>query len=296
MEAQVISFRRPCNLLRSPWTESFRELVSCAERELLLVSPFIKVQATDEVVSILRRRGVDRNIRVTVLTNLRPENILNGSTDLEAVSGLSNALPKFRLVHLPSLHAKVYVADDRMAVITSANLTRPGIAASLEYGVALTDLAMVKEIRQDFESYSRLGAKIEAIDLELLLHASRELKDTFIKAERSIRADARRALAQKLEVVEVQLLKQRVRGKTTHSIFADTILFLLTKGPLSTTEMHPLIQQLHPDICDDSVDRVIAGVHFGKRWKHNVRSAQAFLKGKGLIRRDGTRWGLASRT
>jgi hypothetical protein len=54
--------------------------------------------------------------------------------------------------------------------------------------------------------------------------------------------------------------------------------------------LHPLIQQLHPDICDDSIDRVIDGVHFGKRWKHHVRSAQSHLKADGKIRTDGERW------
>ena len=112
---------------------------------------------------------------MTVVTNLRPESILSGATDLEAVSRLGNSLPKFDLVHLPSLHAKDYIADNRVAVITSANLTLSGIATNLEYGVVLTDPPMVGEVRQDFENYAHLGAKIEASDLEILLRDSREL-------------------------------------------------------------------------------------------------------------------------
>jgi phosphatidylserine/phosphatidylglycerophosphate/cardiolipin synthase-like enzyme len=267
-----------------------------AESDLLLVSPFVKVQATDEVISTLQRRGRDRDVRVTVVTNLRPDNILSGATDLEAVSRLGSFLPRFGLVHLPSLHAKVYIADNRVAVVTSANLTMPGIATNLEYGVVLTDPLVVGEVRRDFENYAHLGAKIEALDLEILLRESRELKDAFVKAERSVRSDARRALAARLEGMQVQLLKQRVKVRTAHSVFADTILYLLAGGPLRTAEMHPLIRQLHPDLCDDSVDRVIAGTHFGKMWKHGVRTAQVFLRRKGLICRDEGRWRLTSRT
>jgi len=40
---------------------------------------------------------------------------------------------------------------------------------------------------------------------------------------------------------------------------------------------------------------VIDGVHFGKRWKHYVRTAQAFLKRKGQIYYDGERWHLVAR-
>jgi phosphatidylserine/phosphatidylglycerophosphate/cardiolipin synthase-like enzyme len=283
-------------LLRNPWVDSFRTLVSIAESDLLLVSPFVKVQATDEVISTLQRRGMDRDVRVTLVTNLRPESILSAATDLEAVSRLETSLPRFELVHLPSLHAKVYIADNRVAVVTSANLTLPGIATNLEYGVALTDPSTVREVRRDFENYAHLGAKIEASDFEILLRESRELRDAFVKAERSIRSDARRALASRLEGVQVQLLKQRVKVRTAHSVFADTILYLLARGPLRTAEMHPLIKQLHPDLCDDSVDRVIAGTHFGKMWKHGVRTAQVFLRRKGLIRLDEGRWGLTPQT
>jgi hypothetical protein len=49
-----------------------------------------------------------------------------------------------------------------------------------------------------------------------------------------------------------------------------------------------------PDLCDDSVDRVIDGVHFGKKWKHYVRNAQQYLKRSGEIEFDGSRWRLCS--
>ncbi len=97
------------------------------------------------------------------------------------------------------------------------------------------------------------------------------------------------------ENIETEILKNRIKGgKTINSIFADTILYILKKkGPLSTEEMHPLIQALHPDICDDSIDRVINGQHFGKKWKHLVRNAQQFLKRKGLIYLKNGKWHLS---
>jgi phosphatidylserine/phosphatidylglycerophosphate/cardiolipin synthase-like enzyme len=287
-------FQLPTSLVRSPWAQPFQQLVSIAQRELLLVSPFIKSESTDQILSNLQRRGVDKEIHVMVLTNLRPESVLSGSTDVEALSTLSRALPKFDLVHLPSLHAKVYVADDKAAVVTSANLTRPGIGGNLEYGVAFTDRSIVREIRCDFQSYSHLGATVAASDIEVMLRETRDLKAAFTKAEQSIRAEARRTFREKLQAAHIRLLRQRAKGNTTHAILSDTILFLLARGPLRTTELHPLIQQLHPDVCDDSIDRVIGGVHFGKRWKHYVRNAQQFLKRTGRISYDGERWRLVA--
>jgi phosphatidylserine/phosphatidylglycerophosphate/cardiolipin synthase-like enzyme len=45
---------------------------------------------------------------------------------------LGSTLPRFELTHLPGLHAKVYPADDRLAVVTSANLTESGITGNCE--------------------------------------------------------------------------------------------------------------------------------------------------------------------
>lgn len=282
------------NLLKSPWTESFRQLVSSAQDNLMLVSPFIKRSKTQQILSDLTHRGVQNQVRVVVLTDLRPESALTGSMDLEALVELGNNLPKFDLTHLPSLHAKVYVADRRMAIITSGNLTDSGMSGNIEYGVAFTDKKVVGEIRQDFEGYSLLGAKVLPEEIEALLDEVKELKDLFKKAEHTIRAQARQAFKRKLEATHIQLLRHRAKGKTTNAIFSDTIVFLLSKGPLRTIELHPLIQRLHSDICDDSIDRVIDGVNFGKKWKHHVRNAQQFLKREGRIRYDGQRWHIVS--
>jgi hypothetical protein len=125
----------------------------------------------------------------------------------------------------------------------------------------------------------------------VLAEATQDLKAVRQQADQSINAKLKAVFEQRTEVAKVELLKVRAKDKTTHSIFCDTILYLLEqKGALSTTELHPLIQQIHPDICDDTIDRVIDGVHFGKKWKHHVRNAQVGLRRKGLIASDGQRW------
>ncbi|MEW6241693.1 MAG: hypothetical protein AB1564_12875, partial [Chloroflexota bacterium] len=84
-------------------------------------------------------------------------------------------------------------------------------------------------------------------------------------------------------VVEDNLIRLRVKHKTTNSIFSDTLLYLLSQKSMPTEELHLLVKEIHPDLCDDNFDRVIDGRHFGKLWKHQVRNAQAYLKRAGLI-------------
>lgn len=196
---------------------------------------------------------------------------------------------------MPSLHAKVYVADERIAIVTSANLTEPGVSGNLEYGTAFTNTHTVQQVRADFENYSLLGAKVSPSDVEALLNETRELKTLFRQAQYSIKKEARRAFQRKLDAARDHLLRHRAKGKTTQAMLSEAILFLLAKAPLNTSELQPLVQQLQPDLCDDSIDRVIDGVHFGRRWKHHVRSAQQALKRRGAISYDGERWHLGTR-
>jgi len=216
--------------------------------------------------------------------------------DLGALTELGENVPGFELTHLPSLHAKVYVADCEMAIVTSGNLTEAGLNRNVEYGVALTEEGIVREVRSDLESYASLGARVSLEDVAALSVEMEELKVLFERAQRSVRERARRAFEKKLKSTRLRLLHQRAKGKTTHSIFSETLIFLLGKGSLRTEELHPLVQLLHPDLCDDSVDRVIDGVHFGKKWKHHVRTAQQYLKRHGEIRFDGSRWHLVPRS
>ena len=287
-DAQLVS------LLRSPWTETLERLVSLVDENLLIVSPFVKRSATERILKQLDQRGRRASVRFGLITDLRPESTLAGSMDLDAIADIGRRVPRFELTHLPSVHAKVYVADCRMAIVTSGNLTEPGLRGNVEYGVALTEERVVREVRSDFENYASLGAKVSIDDVTALSEEVKDLKTLFQRAERSIRDRTRRAFQEKLRSTHLRLLRQRAKGKTTHAIFSDTLRFLLAKGPLRTEDLHPLVQLLHPDLCDDATDRVIDGVHFGKKWKHYVRNAQQYLKRHGEIRFDGARWNLVS--
>lgn len=99
--------------------------------------------------------------------------------DLDALSELGKNVPGFELTHLPSVHAKVYVADWRMAIVTSGNLTQPGLCGNIEYGVALSDESMVKQVRSDVEGYASLGAKVSIDDIAALSAEMQHLRRSF---------------------------------------------------------------------------------------------------------------------
>ncbi len=278
-------------ILRSPWESALSKLVSAPEQFLMLASPFITLSVARWVGEHLVRCSPLQNPRIVCLTNLRLESVLNGSLELEGLAELGRTLRNFSVIHLPALHAKVFIADYKLAIITSGNLTHGGLRGNYEYGVALRRPELVREVRHDFEGYADLGAPLTIGEIDDFAAETEELRKEFRANERRAVKAASAAFKGKLRKAEDRILHLRA-GKSNQAIFRKTIEYLLSKGPMKTSDLHPLIQRLHPDLCDDSVDRVIDGVHFGKRWKHHVRSAQQALKSGGTIAFDGGMWRL----
>jgi len=221
-------------------------------------------------------------------------NIYQGSTDPAALKSLTAALANFSLFHLPRLHAKVYVTDDDCAIVTSANLTAGGLQRNYEYGVKVIDKRTIHTIAKDIMSYSNLGAIISANNLENYSRVAASLRVTYVRQQKAIEKSVKKEFEKEVLSAEDELIRLRLAGGAMHTVFAKTILYLLKSyGPMSTTELHPRIQAIHPDLCDDTIDRVIDGKHFGKKWKHAVRTAQQQLKRRGIIFLVGDCWRLS---
>ncbi len=280
-------------LLRSPWEASFSNLVSTPEQFFLFASPFITRPVARRIGDHLANNKAIRNLQIVCLTNLRVESVLNGSLELEGIAELGRAFKNFYPVHLPALHAKVFIADYKLAIITSGNLTHGGLNANYEYGVALRRPELVREVRRDFEGYARLGAPLTVEEITDFARELADLRTEFQANQRRAVKSASAAFRSKLRKAEDRVLRFRAT-RSNHAIFSETIEYLLAKEPMRTADLHPLIQRMHPDLCDDSVDRVIEGVNFGKKWKHLVRSAQQALKREGRIVFDGAKWQLTT--
>lgn len=277
-------------LLPSPWSSTLFDLVRSVKASLFVASPFLSAGPLNRIAQIINEKDTS-SARVDIVTNLSVDHLLSGSLDVAALLRFKQHVPHSSVIYLPSLHAKVYIADSETAVVTSGNLTNNGLSGNREYGVLLRDTEVVARVRSDLTRYAALGNEVSLDTLGAINEATQELKIVRQQVDRSINAKLRAAFRRKTEATHLELLKARAQGNSTHRIFYDTILYLLeSKGPLRTAELHPLIQQIHPDLCDDSIDRIVGGVHFGKKWKHHVRGAQVSLRRQGRINYDNGLW------
>lgn len=277
-------------LLKHDWQHTLSELISSARNEIVISSPFVTIDGVRFVQQRLsepfRKSGA-----FNFVTNLSPINQIQGITDPSALRTLADNLSQLAIYHLPRLHAKAYIFDNQTAVITSGNLTSGGLDRNYEYGVLVNDAAIALEARNDILDYADLGTQISREQLELYCAAVEEAANAYKQTQLSVSKAAKERFDAVLQSTSDELIRLRLSDGTLHGVFSKTVLYLLNRhDSMSTEELHVHIQQIHPDLCDDSVDRVINGVHFGRKWKHAVRTSQQYLKQKGLIELVDGRW------
>lgn len=278
------------DLIRSPWSESLLELGRLADSKLVLVSPFIGAGPLEDLYSSL---NLDSPPEIEILTNLAVDSLLHGTVDATAIAGFCRRLPSVSVWNLPSLHAKAYIANNQMAIVTSGNLTSASLTKSYEYGVKISDPNTIREILADIREYASLGSKLSLSELDKYAEIASRLQQKYRTALRSVGSKAVEEFQTELESAKEELLNLRDNGgRSENAIFAKTILHVLKSGPLPTRLIHPMIQSIQPDLCDDSVFRVIDGNRYGRRWKHCVRSAQQHLKRRKEIKLVAGNWQL----
>ncbi len=279
-------------LLGRNWYSELARLVSETENDLVICSPFVGSAGVELVLKYMPMQFPSCG-ELLFVTNLSTRNMMQSVTDPRAVLSLAESTQKSSVVHLPGVHAKVYISDRSKAIVTSGNLTAGGLYRNMECGVLVTDRDFVDRLRSQMDDFRKLGAAIPNAKLNLYCDTLEQVIPQWNQAKREAESSARREFEGTLQSIDDDLIRQRLAGGTVSSVFAHTIEYLLrSRGPLATVEIHPEIATLHPDLCDDSVDRVIDGQSFGKKWKHAVRSAQQLLKSKGVIVYDEGRWRL----
>ena len=279
--------------LNHNWSRDFAALLAGVQHSLHVASPFV----TSSGVKFLRSHlpTDPTHVRACFLTNLSPQNVASGATEPKALESWFAGDWEAQVVHLAGLHAKVYVADRRSAIVTSGNLTSGGLFRNIEYGVLVDDSAIAAVVAADLDAHAELGTPLSSAAIGVLSDAAEALRklQADVASEARGQRDARR-LDEATQQFQDMLVRERLENGTITGTFERTILYLLRRhGPLETADLHPRVKAIHPDLCDDAVDRVINGQRFGKKWKHAVRSAQQHLKSAGVIRLSGGHWQLS---
>ena len=271
-------------LLGGGWRSDLSALAALARRSVLVVAPFIK---EDEAMWFCEQLGA--GVEVTTLANVDAEAISTAALDLAALRRLAEASPSAMLIALSNLHAKVFVADEAAAIVTSGNLTRSGLDRNLEYGVLLKEPDLVQTVRKDMLAFARLGSQVDAATIATLAPLEEELRQARADMTRSAPRSAKRRFNEVLRQARPTLASMQVGDRSAHAVFGEAIRFVLAGGPQTTKSIEREVSQLLPALCDDSDYFFIKGVRYGRTWKRRLRHAQQHLKRRGIVTYDASR-------
>ena len=162
---------------------------------------------------------------------------------------------------------------------------------NFEYGVEFRDARLVENVRQDLDSYSRLGNVLSRDALTELENVANELSAEFKRFRIRPLRKSNAAFLRNCGPQITSFCGLRSERRSAHSLFSEAMLYILALGALPTTELHPSIQSFCRTCVTILWELVIDGQYFGKRWKHAVQmrssisNAQAKLFSTGSVGR-----------
>lgn len=131
-------------IVKTPTIPVFFENLKNSKKKVCLCAPFIKIDIVKKILNCL-----NSNIEFEVITCSNIASFIREASDISAIELLlQNNVKVYNHQHL---HAKIYVFDEKRALITSANLTYSGMNSNYEYGVMISDDTVIDSIVDDCE-------------------------------------------------------------------------------------------------------------------------------------------------
>ncbi|MCH9704681.1 MAG: hypothetical protein K0U15_00960 [Proteobacteria bacterium] len=265
------------------WRNSFERFLGGVSEELIVVTPYMRLDEANFTADCLRK-----DVRVRVLTDINDTALTSGALQAEAVMRLATISSHSSAKNLPRLHAKIYVADEKRAIISSANLTKGGLDNNFEYGVEIATNAVVANIRADISEYEKIGATVTIEQLQKIACAAETVHSKKTSSKKS----------KEEQILLQECLRLRVGERAPTAIFADALRYILLRsGGVGLTHKQIIysVEEIYPDLCTEG-NRIINDVRYGKLWKHHLRNAQQSLKKRGEIEYSAEkRWRLKNK-
>ena len=193
--------------IQPPWENYFFSKVHAAEKSLFISSPYIKHPVASLLYETLQSKH-NPKVSVQILTRIRIQDLIDGASDLEAFEKLLHLaeVPGLAVTVkcISNLHAKVYIFDENSAIVTSSNLTPSGLKSNIEYGIEVTDQAVIRHILDDMHVYWSVA---ETLTVEMIeqVAARLEATESVVTVDQYLRQKGKGSLAKKPSISVPQI-------------------------------------------------------------------------------------------
>ena len=149
-------------------------MVSNAKNEIIIVSPWIKVTTMQKIINATNQK---ENIKWKVLSRADHEDFYLEASDIEAFKIMIEN-KSFDVRAIKQLHAKFYIVDDILCLLTSANLTVSGMEINKEAGIVFNDSSELRILLDEFKSWFN---QAKLLDKSWLVKEQKKLSETRIR-------------------------------------------------------------------------------------------------------------------
>ncbi len=157
-----------------------KKLKGTSDLTLWLVSPFITSRGLEPVHVALRNEK--RKLSLRVVTKLDPLAVSMGFLDAEGLRDLCKD-PRVIVYDCPNLHAKVFLAEGKDAVLGSSNLTGAGLGINQELGVRVSSKQDACALLGRVEGWRDLSRRVHQADIDGIIEEAKKFEDAVRKLE-----------------------------------------------------------------------------------------------------------------
>ena len=166
--------------ISTPSWNLLKQVVEKANQQLLICSPWLAKSGLLELREYLNSIGQLTTLRkICFWTRLADANT-DSEFLLELILELQAKGVQASLRDSPSLHAKIYLADENLALVTSANLSESGFERNLEIATLTEDPALLKQILTVVRS---IEISMQEVSLDQLQYFVREQRPLILQKE-----------------------------------------------------------------------------------------------------------------
>lgn len=135
----------PIQIVSQEHYQVIRELFDDVESSVRIISPFVGTNMARLLTGSMEENP---NLNVEVITRFYREDFINGVSSIDALERLNDAGVK--IYALDGLHTKLYLFDNDIALLGSANFTSGGFKLNHELSLFIDEEALVN---QDLQTY-----------------------------------------------------------------------------------------------------------------------------------------------
>ncbi len=204
-------------ILTTPWKKELATLVRQSDTSIDVAVPFLSFGALSEVFEQTAKR--DSSVELRFIVRLNGNDFLQGVADYRAYKWLAK---NTQAKALRNLHGKVYIFNNKTAVITSSNLTEGGLQSNEEMGVLIDDHWLVENVKRHYDLWWKNSVPINLEELDPLVDSlQKNASKQSTKEEKT-----RRKIARQISRLAAPVRREPIEDETLTTIEEEDLEFI----------------------------------------------------------------------